>query len=42
MSRHRMLRIGDIEIDIEVKGTIDIDIDIEWSFKTIDSSIKSQ
>ena len=32
--------IIDIEIDIEVKGTIDIDI--EWSFKTIDSSIKSQ
>ena len=27
-------------IDIEVKETIDIDI--EWSFKTIDSSIKSQ
>ncbi len=34
------LAIIDIEIDIEVKGTIDIDI--EWSFKTIDSSIKSQ
>ena len=27
-------------IDIEVKETIDIDI--EWYFKTIDSSIKSQ
>ena len=34
------LAIIDIEIDIEVKETIDIDI--EWSFKTIDSSIKSQ
>ncbi len=32
--------IIDIEIDIEVKETINIDI--EWSFKTIDSSIKSQ